>query len=265
MKLCSFQYGLSDNIGDEIQSLAVERLLPRRPDGLVDRDYLHDVSSDITTIMQGWFTHRSRYWPPSQHVTPVWCGFHAARPGLVHMHADYWRQQHERWGVIGCRDTTTAFYFTEIAVPAEMVGCATLTLPRHDGPRAGVYVVDTDVPLPESIRHQAALVTHRVKPGTPAATRRRMAIEALTRYRTAELVITSRLHAALPCMAFGTPVVFTSHSPGDIRFTTVQSRIPIWHNKSPDINWNPQPVDVTDMAETYRTALYRRLDQCGLP
>ena len=38
--------------------------------------------------------------------------------------------------------------------------------------------------------------------------RRRAAREALEDYQRAELVVTSRLHAMLPCLAFGTPVVY---------------------------------------------------------
>lgn len=41
----------------------------------------------------------------------------------------------------------------------------------------------------------------------------------LARYAQAKLVITSRLHCALPCLAFGTPVIFVNKDLKDPRFT----------------------------------------------
>ncbi len=45
-----------------------------------------------------------------------------------------------------------------------------------------------------------------------------MAKKYLERYAKAKLVITSRLHCALPCLAFGTPVIFVHKNLDDPRF-----------------------------------------------
>ena len=42
--------------------------------------------------------------------------------------------------------------------------------------------------------------------------------ELLRRYAQAKLVITSRLHCALPCLAFDTPVIFVNKNLEDPRF-----------------------------------------------
>lgn len=42
--------------------------------------------------------------------------------------------------------------------------------------------------------------------------------DLLTRYAQAKLVITSRFHCALPCLAFGTPVIFVHRDLKDTRF-----------------------------------------------
>lgn len=47
----------------------------------------------------------------------------------------------------------------------------------------------------------------------------RRANELLTQYATARLVITSRIHAALPCLAFGTPVLPVVTDPTDPRLS----------------------------------------------
>lgn len=46
-----------------------------------------------------------------------------------------------------------------------------------------------------------------------------MAEQLLAQYANARLVITSRLHAALPCLAFGTPVLFVVENVNDPRFS----------------------------------------------
>jgi len=57
------KYGLltyrTENIGDEIQSIAARQFLPR-VDIYVERDSLNNVVSDekIKLIMNGWFTHK---------------------------------------------------------------------------------------------------------------------------------------------------------------------------------------------------------------
>ncbi|NEP79123.1 MAG: polysaccharide pyruvyl transferase family protein [Okeania sp. SIO3C4] len=71
----------------------------------------------------------------------------------------------------------------------------------------------------------------------------------LKMYSKASLVITNRLHCASPCLALGTPVVFIprkKHLLGDSRFETVGRYIPLnmEAEKSSDIEWKPQPVNV---------------------
>ena len=46
-----------------------------------------------------------------------------------------------------------------------------------------------------------------------------MAQNLLDRIAQAKLVITSRLHTAMPCLAFDTPVIFLHNDLNDVRFT----------------------------------------------
>ncbi len=57
-------------------------------------------------------------------------------------------------------------------------------------------------------------MTHQGAPFWSQTAKRRLALDVLNEYRThARLVVTTRLHCALPCVAMGIPVVFV----GDTR------------------------------------------------
>lgn len=70
-------------------------------------------------------------------------------------------------------------------------------------------------------------------------------------YSRAKLVITSRLHVTLPCIALGTPVIFLPRQPhlsGNVRFEIAERYIPLNINvSSSDINWHPEPVNIENL------------------
>ncbi len=214
------------NIGDEIQSLAVERLLPavdRRP----HRERLHEFcdAEKHLLVMNGWFAYYGELWPPSPSLVPVFFGFHAARATGVLRHfssprlVEYFKE-HEP---IGCRDQPTMDFFQSLGVSAYLAKCLTLTFPRRvdsGQSRDGrVLLVDAEeVPVPRDLARGALRITHRTQPFLQTATTRAMAVDLLNLYRDhAKLVITTRLHCAMPCIALGIPVVFFG-DPTDDRF-----------------------------------------------
>jgi len=99
---------------------------------------------------------------------------------------------------IGARDLATQQRLQTAGLPAIMIGCATLTLPRYDGPRSGAISVDLDGP--------GERLTHRISRRDSVEKQWQLALDRLDRYRRAAAVHTSRLHVALPCLAMGTPV-----------------------------------------------------------
>jgi hypothetical protein len=108
-------------------------------------------------------------------------------------------------------------------VDSEMIGCATLTFRRYLGRRSGVYVVDAKVP--ERMSRMAVTVTHHLARGVSWREQWARATRVLDLYRRAGLVYTSRLHAALPCIAFGTPVIFHCPDPERISDPLVYRRV----------------------------------------
>ena len=63
------------NIGDNIQSLAAKQFLPR-VDVLINREKLAEYQGEQTkVIMNGWFTHNTHNWVPSDAINPLFVSF----------------------------------------------------------------------------------------------------------------------------------------------------------------------------------------------
>ena len=269
MRYLCLAHRLSYNIGDEIQSLAVVGCLPR-VDGYVDRDHLNEYDGpEAAVVMNGWFSQRPSNWPPAPRLHPVFVGFHmtsdAARKYAASV--DYLRQH----APIGCRDDKTTAMLRSWGVEATTTGCATLTLPRRErAPVNGrVIVVDArEIAIPHALRKRRAIVSHLIAPSISNVTKMAYARELLALYRDkASLVVTTRLHCALPCAAMGVPVVFFGR-PSEGRVQILEKAgIPIHDRRKhlrglsalrfmeKRVDWSPAPVDVSTLAEGIRAAI----------
>ncbi len=270
MKYMTLEYRHSDNLGDDIQSLAAEQYLPR-VDGYLDRDTgLDRVSEPAFVYMNGWFKHGPAHWregatecwPPSPQLRPAFVGFHIAYPELLTPDfIAYCRQ----WAPIGCRDRGTMQLLLDHDVPAYFSRCLTLTFPRRTAaPASGaVYIVEgqkaiEDDIIPDDLKRGAVRRNHYVEPDLKTKTplKRRMAQSLLNEYRDhAKLVITNLLHCAMPCVAMGIPVVFLSEPdplyPDDYRLDPIKDLLHV-HWPGDRIDWEPRAVDVTALAEGIR-------------
>lgn len=251
----SYKYGLlkseTANLGDEIQSLAAKRFLPR-VDLYLDRDDLKHIESGqkIKLIMNGWFTHKPQNWPPSPCIKPLFISFHISPHCARALTSNESIQYFKKYEPIGCRDYYTRDLLRKKGVKAYFSGCLTLTLPRKTIARSKeTLLVDLDkealkyIPKKKlntsvildhcgynpfikkirylifssnSLRFFYKLVPLRLRNELskrlhqPLSKKLQRAEALLERYATAKLVITSRLHCALPCLAFETPVIFVS-------------------------------------------------------
>lgn len=237
------------NIGDNIQSLAAKQYLPTLEKHL-NREKLADYKGEkIKLFMNGWFTHNSANWVPSDKITPLFVSFHmniAAASNMLSAKGIKYLRKHEP---IGCRDKFTEKILRENGINAYFTGCLTLTLDNYkvlDSERGDdVYIVDplygyttfekvtydyksllrsiynkSIFSIGKRKKHlkniidleflnKAKYINHEL-PSKKYSTKEKfeLAENLLYKYARAKLVITSRIHCALPCLALGTPVIF---------------------------------------------------------
>lgn len=226
------KYGLlmcknTDNIGDDIQSYAAKRFLPRI-DAVIDRESLDSFrlesgqTEPVSVIMNAWYMHKKYNWPPAGLINPLFISMHVSAHDLNRigdrfldgLGGEYLRQ----FEPIGARDESTLTLLEKKGIRAYLSGCLTLTLSLPDTVEKSdeVILTDVDPAIAAALKKQFPgenwqSVTHRVDPAaisTLTPDERLDAVETLLhRYKQAKCVITQRLHCALPCLALGTPVL----------------------------------------------------------
>lgn len=267
--LLKYDYGdlcHEHNLGDEIQSLAAKQFLSH-VDEYVCREKLDEVHEPGRLIMNGWFIHGG-HWPPTEVIDPLFIAFHVtrkAKPKIASAESVKYLKKHEP---IGCRDQGTADFLEGLGVKSYYSKCLTLTFPRRtQEPKHGnTYIVGVpshlEKTIPRQIRKNAITVSQKVV--LPFAidhtTKFDLAQSILDEYRDkASLVITTKLHCALPCIAMGIPVVFlrdARKNKKEYRTKIVDDLIGVslirtiklfgvrmgFRNRS--INWSPSSVDI---------------------
>ncbi len=262
MKYASLKFNTT-NLGDEIQNIAAEQFLPTIHKKF-DRDQLNFVNEKekYLTILNGWFTHIPLNWPPSDSIVPIFIGFHITDSNdtrkffLNKKSIDYFKS-HEP---IGCRDHKTSEMLIEKGVNAYYSKCLTLTFQQRKFiPKYGkVFFVDMpSYSVPEAFMEKSHWITHIVPNIHDVKTKALMAKRLLNIYFSeASLVITTRLHCALPCIAFGIPVIFFGDR-NDYRISLIEDlgiKINTFrrtHNSSyitppEEVDWNPKSIDIKE-------------------
>lgn len=222
-------YGLTwrpatDNLGDDLETLAALQHLPRF-DRALDADALDAPLADLkdedrlVLLAPGLFLRSSAHWPPEKHIMPVCMGVHIS--------------EEDGWGLplstldgagyealaacapIAARDVRTANRLAKLNIPHTLTGCLSLTLEHPTVARKGI--VCCDVPeevtaLLHEFRQDVENVTHALpQPSADFQTRMDNARALLSKYASAEMVFTRRLHCATACLAVGTPVLLLYH------------------------------------------------------
>ncbi len=245
------------NLGDDIQAIAARRFLPK-VDTVIEREKLNSYKEHFHTILNGWYMHHPEAFPPSDSVVPIIItSFHISPNAAKKMTNDKTIEFFKKHSPVGCRDHYTENLLVKHGVDAYFSGCLTLTLRREDfvdtendfpNTRKDILISDVffrykpgggrrDIAkyyyfdrvrrrsllkkiLPPEIAKKAKYVTNFLNAENISYEERiSKAEELLKKYATARLVVTSRLHTALPCLAFGTPVLFVTENPDDERFS----------------------------------------------
>lgn len=223
------KYGLleykTENIGDEVQSIAARRFLPRI-DYFFDRDDIDATKTKtgekIKLIMNGWYTHHPENWPPKNpNLDPLLVAMHVEQdalngaPALAFISPES-KNFLNKFGPVGARNISTFDFLQKNSIKAYFSGCITLTLVPDSKVKKQGFVLAVDVPdnvyrtmLKNTDRTVLRLDTNRKK-DLDRDTRFLLAELWLYLYQSAHAVVTTRLHTMLPCLAFRTPVLAIS-------------------------------------------------------
>ncbi len=206
------------NLGDEIQCFSGLQFLPYS-DRFLDREKLRSSPpvGNTTVFLNAWWGDPKTEWPPPDNVHPLSISMHfdPVFKSKVHEHTEYFKKQ----GPIGARDYTTLTMFQSEGIDTFFSGCLTLML-KHPCPTQinrndKIYMVDLRDTnyrnmFPKKIQDESIIVGHDIsRNNIPSLLERyQMAHDLIRKYSEAKLVITQRIHCALPCVAMGTPVIF---------------------------------------------------------
>lgn len=230
--LMDYEYGKNKyfvdvNFGDEIQSIAASNFLPKI-DYFIDRENITekiDINDKIKLIMNGWYMHNQEQWPPADNIVPLLISMHivpSKKKFIENIFSERNREYLLSFGPIGTRDLGTLELFEKNNIPAYFSGCLTLTLNKNKLIKKQDYILCVDVKddLVRAIKKQTKRKVICISPvfKYPIFNKYdkfKYAFKFLEAYQSAAAVITSRLHAAMPCLALETPVLLIDDSNGE--------------------------------------------------
>ncbi|MCA8998518.1 MAG: polysaccharide pyruvyl transferase family protein [Planctomycetaceae bacterium] len=297
--IATYKY-TTTNIGDDFQSFAVEQIVGQRTEK-VARDRLYSQRTPVRLVGNCWY-FVTRPWdtvwarltgrplfPPPACVQPLYIGVsigkRAQRWMLTSEAIDHFRECEP----VGCRDLHTLELLRTRGVETWFSGCPTISLENVWGPSTDdIYIVDIDPPvqdrrglrgltanlpsrhspdfrglIPPKIRGRATEISHFTTVGNNQERRYQMVHKLIEKYATARLVITSRLHVALPCAALGTPCIMLYD--GDERLTGYDFLHRIDERTAKNFSWRLEDVSVPDVSQFRRRirAVVRHFVQTG--
>lgn len=202
----------TNNIGDDIQSVAASRFFPKI-NRFVNRENMWRYNGPKTKmILNAFYMDSSKHFPPSGNIDPLLISMHVTpviRDGLMKRGREYLIEH----GPIGCRDYTTLKYMQDNDVPAYFSGCLTLTLKPNPTIKREDYILAIDVPE-KTVEAMRAFtdrpifeLSHHFWESYDMDVRNSFAKSFLYLYNSAHCVVTRRMHAALPSLSMGTPTV----------------------------------------------------------
>ena len=223
------------NIGDYIQSLAAFQYLPKKCYPiLIDRDtiqYYHGPK--IHLLMNGWFKIQEGNKFTSEQIDPLYLSIHFENNIIDKRMIDHLK----KYEPIGCRDLNTYNFLIKKNIKAFFSSCLTTTLDINyykKGILRNEEIIFTNFKFgyyakaDKFIKNLKAYnftnityLTHNFNTNKNHLERFRIAHSLLKRYAKAKLVITTKIHAALPCLSLKTPVILVNKKYDKLRFNGI--------------------------------------------
>jgi hypothetical protein len=233
-----------NNIGDVLQGMVAKAFLPA-PALVANREDLAnlDKTEPSFIIANGWYMHSFENFPPPPNVEPLYVSMHIAKSKLL---ADPKIRAHfKAHAPIGCRDIKTLNLFLGWGIPAYYSSCLTTTTTargpvNHTGEGEILLVDNVDHPVPPEVKLKLEtllgkpLVSISHDPPHPKGDLEAYTKEAethmndlLARYCKAALIITTKIHCALPCLGMGVKVMMVHPHPSEGRLAPLAEFIDI--------------------------------------
>lgn len=254
------------NLGDNIQALAIDYIynqigINKNEIVYVKRDFISECRDDVNIIFysefyEGNIKERLSF-PKNVNVKGIVSAVFYDEIDVLSQRFPQILEFLKFHQPIGCRDEHTKLYLNSLGIESYLTGCFTICFPKRNkiplNPKT--FFVDTpkelEVFIPDYIKNNSVYLTHSVQlkkyPIDLQESNRldNIAKMTLERYRNeATLVVTGRLHVALPCLAMGIPVILTCNNL-DFRFGWIEKFIhPYQLGEYDKINWNPLPVNI---------------------
>jgi len=202
------------------------------------------VLQHTLVFVNAWYGDSTQVWPPPPHLDPIYVAVHTESTEKTFARFDPGMQYMSNQWPVGVRDKSTHEYFGSHNVSNFISNCMTTTIVPMCSTRQNrktMFVVDTgdeflkDM-VPADIIEQTTKVTHKSmdqEVNSDPIARYLEAFKMLHRYACeASLLITTRLHAALPSAASGTPIVWIKHEdalPGGGKASRVSDYYQFFH------------------------------------
>lgn len=229
------------NLGDDIQSYAQARFLPRI-DYVIDREAIDSFTPKkkeyVATILNAWYQHDLIHFDISPYIYPKFISMyflefyyykHLLKDNLCYFDGDT-IEKFKKYGPVGVRDMHTKELFDKLKIPNYFSGCLTLTLERFPNLKKEDYIYA--VGLNEEEIAKLKKITKReirifkqdydepIFKDETWEIRKKRVEEILKEYQKAHMVITTKLHCTLPCLALETPVLLLYQDKHEGRMAT---------------------------------------------
>lgn len=260
--------GYKQNLGDYMQLEGIRQIYNRL--GISQEDIV-EIERDNLSLYDGEYVilpmtaafnavYDINIFPLSPKIIPIFIGFFTGDESVAKEIAKY-----EKFGTFGCRDLMTMKLMQKQGVLAYMSGCFSIGFEkRKNEPKNGkVYLCDPPERLrpyipKEYMNNCVELPKPHRNMATPGYSQEneKMAKDYVQNLvvdlkQNAKLVITRRLHMALPCVAMGIPVILAHECDTGLveecRFSGLDKILKVykpdeydkidWHPEVPDIEW----------------------------
>ena len=244
----------SINLGDDLQIVAIDYIYKKM--GIEEKDIVRIGLSELTSY-NGEYVILPVSFPLygyregvnitmfSPKIIPVFLGLSIMSGNISDEEVAYLR----RFEPIGCRDHYTMDILRKKNILSYVGGCVTALLPRLDRFKGDkVYIID--VPkrmmkyIPDDIRKGATYKSQILSECSDSYEATKKRLREIS--ENARLIITTRLHSALPYTALGIPVVLMKEK-FSFRFTALSKLLNVYtEDEFANIDWNPKSIEYED-------------------